>query len=101
MEAVYDTLPPVLPEFDTPPPTPEAAPPATESEPAQADTPQDSQSDPPINPEASGQADALPSYKRRRTGAVACLAKVHRDKINQCLDDGFTFNQVIEAVGDV
>ena len=35
---------------------------------------------------------------RRRRGFVARLPKVLRDKINSMLDDGFTYNQIIEEL---
>src|ERR1044071_7719765 len=38
--------------------------------------------------------------RRRRNGRVACLPKDLRRQVNEMLDDGFTYNQVIQNLGE-
>ena len=37
---------------------------------------------------------------RRRTGKVACLPKAARDRLNQMIEDGVPYEEIIEALGD-
>jgi hypothetical protein len=96
MEA-YDILPPILPEFETSTPAPDAVPtpaPATlvAAPPAMPPTL------PP--PEATQDTDD-PSFNHRRTGFVARLPKDAREKVNRLIDDGVPYAKIIEELGDL
>ena len=51
-------------------------------------------------PSSSEPAPAKNSFSRSRRGTVARLPKILRDRINQMLDDGLTYAQVIHELGN-
>jgi len=41
-----------------------------------------------------------PTYKRRRTGKIACLPKGARERLNEMLSDGLTYRAIIKELGE-
>src|SRR4051812_17234025 len=108
MDLVYDTLPPILPEFEPLPPAAEA-PPLTPEPPApvaalpvtvspSAHPAEVTEPVPPPPEPVDNSEDA--SFNHRRTGFVARLPKDAREKLNRLIDDGVPYARIIEDLGD-
>jgi hypothetical protein len=93
METVYDTLPPVLPEFDPflPAPVPFAPEPEVLAPPLNLPAP----------PAASNTSDPddEPDKKGRPRSKISKLPKAIHQRLNELLAQGFTYRQVLNELG--
>jgi hypothetical protein len=98
---LYDTLPPVLPEFETPTPAP-----APESAQVLETTPKPRFEPPDLVPGSQTEhASAVDDLKSKQSGhrlwgKIARLADATRERLNKLLHDGLGYREVIAELGD-